>query len=261
MMSVMQLFDLTGKVALITGGTKGLGLQMAEALGEQGAKIFINARRADEVEQVVAELNARGIEAGGIACDLGNLDSNPITTLVDAAKARFGTVDILINNAGTTWGQPAVEHSYAGWQKVMGLNVDVCFLMAQEVARRFMIPRRSGNIINIASIAGLKGNGPNTGIFTVAYNTSKAAAINLTRALAGEWGTYNIRVNAICPGYFPTKLAKGLDHVAESIIQGTPMGRVGGEDDIKGVALLLASEASRHISGQAIAVDGGYSAV
>ena len=260
-MSVMQLFDLTGKVALITGGTKGLGLQMAEALGEQGAKIFLNARNADEVDTVVAQLNARGIEAGGIACDLGKPDGNPVATLVDAAQARFGTVDILINNAGTTWGQPAAEHSYAGWQKVMSLNVDVCFLLAQEVARRFMIPQRGGKIINIASIAGLKGNGPNTGVHTVAYNTSKAAAINLTRALAGEWGAYNIHVNAICPGYFPTKLAKGLDHVAEAIIRDTPLGRVGGEDDIKGLALFLASDASRHVTGQAVALDGGYSAV
>ena len=260
-MSVMQLFDLTGKVALITGGTKGLGLQMAEALGEQGAKIFLNAHNPAEVEDVVAQLNARGIEAGGIACDLGKPEGNPVATLVDAAEARFGTVDILINNAGTTWGQPAVEHSYAGWQKVMGLNVDVCFLMAQEVARRFMIPQGSGKIINIASIAGLKGNGPNTGVFTVAYNTSKAAAINLTRALAGEWGAHGIHVNAICPGYFPTKLAKGLDHVSESIIHNTPLGRVGGEDDIKGLALFFASDASRHVTGQAVAVDGGYSAV
>lgn len=260
-MSVMQLFDLTGKVALITGGTKGLGLQMAEALGEQGAKIFINARKADEVQQVVADLNARGIEAGGIACDLGNLDSNPITTLVDAAEARFGTVDILINNAGTSWGQPAAEHSYEGWQKVMILNVDVCFLMAQEVARRFMIPRNSGKIINIASIAGLKGNNAQTGVFTAAYNTSKAAAINLTRALAGEWGQYNINVNAICPGYFPTKMSQGLARVTEHLEKTTPLGRVGGENDIKGLALFLATEASRHVSGQAIALDGGHSAV
>ncbi|HDZ56176.1 MAG TPA: SDR family oxidoreductase [Pseudomonas xinjiangensis] len=260
-MSVKQLFDLTGKVALITGGTKGLGLQMAEALGEQGAKIFINARNAAEIDEVVAQLKAQGIEAGGIACDLGKLETNPITTLVDAAEARFGTIDILINNAGTTWGQPAVEHSYEGWQKVMSLNVDVCFLMAQEVARRFMIPRRSGKIINIASIAGFKGNRPNTGIHTVAYNTSKAAAINLTRALAGEWGPYNINVNAICPGFFPTKLAQGLQKVTEVIKQGTPLGRIGGEEDIKGVAVFFATEASRHVTGQAVAVDGGNSVV
>ena len=260
-MSVMQLFDLTGKVALITGGTKGLGLQMAEALGEQGAKIFLNARNADEVQQVVEQLNARGIEAAGIACDLGKPEGNPVMSLVDAAEARFGTVDILVNNAGTTWGEPAEQHSYAGWQKVMYLNVDVCFLLAQEVARRFTIPQRAGKIINIASIAGLKGNGPNTGVKTSAYNTSKAAAINLTRALAGEWGVHNIHVNAICPGYFPTKLAKGLDHVSEAIIKGTPLGRVGGEDDIKGLALFFASDASRHVTGQAMAVDGGYSAV
>ncbi len=260
-MSVMQLFDLTGKVALITGGTKGLGLQMAEALGEQGAKIFINARQADEVEAVVADLNKRGIEAAGIVCDLGNLDTNPVKTLVDAAEARFGTVDILVNNAGTSWGQPAVEHSYEGWQKVMTLNVDVFFLMAQEVARRFMIPRNSGKIINIASIAGLKGNRVDSGIFTVAYNTSKAAAINLTRALAGEWGQYNINVNAICPGYFPTKMSKGLEKASELIIKGTPLGRVGGDEDIKGLALFFATEASRHVTGQAVAVDGGNSVV
>lgn len=260
-MSVKQLFDLTGKVALITGGTKGLGLQMAEALGEQGASIFISARIASEVEQVVKDLEAQGIKAGGLACDLGKLDTNPITTLVDAAEARFGTVDILINNAGTTWGQPAEEHSYEGWQKVMSLNVDVCFLMAQEVARRFMIPRQSGKIINIASIAGFKGNRANSGIHTVAYNTSKAAAINLTRALAGEWGPYNINVNAICPGYFPTKMAKGLEKVTELIKAGTPLGRIGGEEDIKGVAVFLATEASRHVTGQAIAVDGGNSVV
>lgn len=260
-MSVKQLFDLTGKVALITGGTKGLGLQMAEALGEQGASIFISARNAAEVEQVVKDLEAQGIKAGGIACDLGKLDTKPVSTLVDAAEAKFGTVDILINNAGTTWGQPAEEHSYEGWQKVMSLNVDVCFLMAQEVARRFMIPRQSGKIINIASIAGFKGNRANSGIHTVAYNTSKAAAINLTRALAGEWGPHNINVNAICPGYFPTKLAKGLEGVTELIKSGTPLGRIGGEEDIKGVAVFLATEASRHVTGQAIAVDGGNSVV
>ncbi len=260
-MSVKQLFDLTGKVALITGGTKGLGLQMAEALGEQGAKIFINARSAEEIDQVVSQLQAQGIEAGGLACDLGKLDGNPVTRLVDAVEEKFGTVDILVNNAGTTWGQPATEHSYQGWQKVMFLNVDVCFLMAQEVGRRFMIPRKSGKIINIASIAGLKGNSPNSGIHTVAYNTSKAAAINLTRALAGEWGPYNINVNAICPGYFPTKLSKGLERVTNEIIEKTPLGRVGGDDDIKGLAVFFATEASRHVTGQAVAVDGGHSVV
>ncbi|MCL5041893.1 MAG: SDR family oxidoreductase [Gammaproteobacteria bacterium] len=260
-MKIQELFDLTGKVALITGGTKGLGLQMAEAFGEQGAKVFISARNADEVAAVVESLKAKGIEAGGLACDLGDLASEPVQALCDAVEKTFGTVDILVNNAGTSWGQPAVEHSYSGWQKVMTLNVDVCFLMAQEVGKRFMLPRKSGKIINIASIAGFKGNRPNTGIHTVAYNTSKAAAINLTRALAGEWGPYNINVNAICPGYFPTKMAKGLEKVTEVIKAGTPLGRIGGEDDIKGAAVFFASEASRHITGQALAVDGGNSVV
>lgn len=259
-MSVKQLFDLTGKVALITGGTKGLGLQMAEAFGEMGAKVFISARNGAEVDEVVADLNSRGIEAAGVANDLGKLDNDPVKALVDAVEAKFGTIDILVNNAGTTWGQPAEEHSYEGWRKVMHLNVDACFLVAQEVARRFMIPQRSGKIINIASIAGLKGNRPNT-VATSAYNTSKAAAINLTRALAGEWGPHNINVNAICPGYFLTKLSKGLEKVSEVIIKGTPLGRVGGDDDIKGTAVYLASEASRHVTGQAIAVDGGNSVV
>jgi gluconate 5-dehydrogenase len=260
-MSVKQMFDLSGKIALITGGTKGLGLQMAEAFGELGAKVFISARNAAEIEAVVAELKGQGIEAAGIACDLGKLDSNPVKTLVDACEAAFGTVDVLVNNAGTTWGQPAEEHSYEGWQKVMTLNVDVCFLVAQEVARRFMIPRKSGKIINIASIAGFKGNRANSGVFTSAYNTSKAAAINLTRALAGEWGRYNINVNAICPGYFPTKLAKGLDKVSEMIKEGTPLGRIGGDEDIKGAAVFFATEMSRHVTGQAMAVDGGNSVV
>ncbi|TVP93516.1 MAG: SDR family oxidoreductase [Pseudomonadaceae bacterium] len=260
-MKMQQLFDLSGKVALITGGTKGLGLQMAEAFGEQGAKVFISARNAEEVAAVVADLKSKGIEAGGIACDMGDLASEPVAKLCDAVEQAFGTVDILVNNAGTSWGQPAEEHSYEGWQKVMTLNVDVCFLLAQAVGKRFMIPRQSGKIINIASIAGFKGNRPNTGIHTVAYNTSKAAAINLTRALAGEWGPYNINVNAICPGYFPTKMAKGLEKVTEVIKAGTPLGRIGGEDDIKGAAVFFASEASRHITGQALAVDGGNSVV
>jgi len=129
------------------------------------------------------------------------------------------------------------------------------------VARRFMIPRKSGKIINIASIAGFKGNRANSGVFTSAYNTSKAAAINLTRALAGEWGRYNINVNAICPGYFPTKLAKGLDKVSEMIKEGTPLGRIGGDEDIKGAAVFFATEMSRHVTGQALAVDGGNSVV
>ncbi|SDT95832.1 SDR family oxidoreductase [Halopseudomonas salegens] len=260
-MKMQELFDLSGKVALITGGTKGLGLQMAEAFGEQGAKVFISARNAEEVAAVVAELKGKGIEAGGIACDMGDLASQPVDKLCDAVEQAFGTVDILVNNAGTSWGQPAEDHSYEGWQKVMTLNVDVCFLLAQAVGKRFMLPRKSGKIINIASIAGFKGNRPNTGIHTVAYNTSKAAAINLTRALAGEWGPYNINVNAICPGYFPTKMAKGLEKVTEVIKQGTPLGRIGGEDDIKGAAVFFASEASRHITGQALAVDGGNSVV
>jgi NAD(P)-dependent dehydrogenase (short-subunit alcohol dehydrogenase family) len=257
-MSVKQLFSLDGKIALITGGSRGLGLQMAEALGEMGCKLAITARKADELETARAHLEKMGLEVLTVTNDLSKTDQIP--GMVDQVLQRYGTIDILVNNAGATWSAPAEEYPDEAWRKVMNLNVDSIFFLAREVARRCMIPKKSGKIINIASVAGLRGSATTT--TTLAYNTSKGAAVNFTRALASEWGKYNINVNAICPGFFPSKMSAGLlEKVAESVIARAPLHRIGGEEDLKGVVVFLASEASRHITGQAIAVDGGMTAV
>lgn len=253
-MSVKKLFDLSGKVALITGGSRGLGLQMAEALGEMGAKVAITARKADELATAEAHLKQRDIQVLTIPNDLAKFDQIP--GLVDQVIARFGTIDILVNNAGATWGAPAEEHTADAWNKVMNLNINAMFFLTQEVGKRCMIPQKSGKIINISSIMGLAGGPPTNS--TIAYNTSKGAAINFTRALASEWGKYNINVNAICPGYFPTKMsAKYMEKIADQLIADCPLHRLGCEEDIQGAALFLASEASRHITGQFVTVDGG----
>jgi NAD(P)-dependent dehydrogenase (short-subunit alcohol dehydrogenase family) len=257
-MSVKQLFQLDGQVALVTGGSRGLGLQMAEALGEMGARVAISARKADELAEAKQHLESKGITVLTVVNDLQKTESIP--ALVDAVIEGLGPIDILINNAGATWGAPAEDYPDAAWHKVMNLNVSAPFFLAREIGKRCMIPRRKGKIIAIASVAGLKGMGP--GVQTVAYNTSKAAAINLSRALAGEWGQYNINVNAICPGFFPSRMSAGLlDTIGEAVIARSPLKRLGGDEDLMGTVVFLASEASRHITGQYIAVDGGSSAI
>ncbi len=253
-MGVKQLFDLSGKVALVTGGSRGLGLQMAEALGEMGAKVALTARKADELEEARARLGKQGIEALPVQGDLGKLETIP--ALVDKVLARYPTVDVLVNNAGTTWGAPAEDYPPEGWFKVMNLNVNAAFFLSQQVAKRCFIPRRTGKIVNVSSVAGLSGNPEQ--MQTVAYNTSKAALLNMTRALAAEWGRYNVNVNAICPGFFPSKMSKGiLDVLEKSVVAKTPLHRLGGDEDLKGLVVFLASEASRHVTGQYVAVDGG----
>lgn len=253
-MSLKQLMDLTGKVAVITGGSRGLGLQMAEALGELGAKLVITARKEHELEDAAELLKAQGAEVLTIATDLSRHETIP--ELVDQIISHYGNIDILVNNAGTSWGAPAEDHPLEAWRKVMSLNVDAVFLLTQEIGKRCMIPNQSGKIINIASVAGLLGNPPH--MQTIAYNTSKGAVVNFTRTLAAEWGKYNINVNAICPGPFPSKLAKYLvEDMREEVLAMTPLGRIGGPEDLKGIAALFATEASRHITGQAVAVDGG----
>jgi NAD(P)-dependent dehydrogenase (short-subunit alcohol dehydrogenase family) len=238
-MHAKHLFDLKGQVALITGGSRGLGLQMAEALGEMGARVVVTARNADELARAAAHLQSLGIEA--------------------VLKA-YGQIDILVNNAGATWGAPAEDYPDAAWHKVMTLNVDAPCFLAREVGKRSMIPRRSGKIINIASIAGLKGSP--AGMQTIAYNTSKAAVLNFTRALAAEWGRYDINVNAICPGFFPSKMTSGfLEKLEHEVIARTPLQRSGDHEDLKGAVVFLASRASRHVTGQYLAVDGGASIV
>ncbi len=257
-MGVKELFRLDGQVALITGGSRGLGLQMAEALGEMGCRLAISARKEDELAAAQAHLQTLGCEAMPIVCDLQQSDRIPV--LVEQVLERFGAIDILVNNAGATWGAPAEDYPDAAWHKVMNLNVSAPFFLAREVGRRSMIPRGRGKIINIASVAGLRGTAP--GVHTIAYNTSKAAAINFTRALASEWGRYNINVNAICPGFFPTKMSAGLlEKVGAAVTARSPLHRLGGAEDLKGAVVFFASEASRHVTGQYLAVDGGSSIV
>jgi NAD(P)-dependent dehydrogenase (short-subunit alcohol dehydrogenase family) len=260
MRTTQELFSLAGKTALITGGSRGLGLQMAEALGEQGATLVLSSRKQSDLDEAVAHLKQRGISATAIAADL-SVEAH-IVPMVEEAIKRLGHIDILINNAGASWGAPAEDYPVEAWDKVMNLNIRSIFLVSQAVGKLSMIPRKYGRIINIASIAGLAGNPPGT-MKTVAYNTSKGAVINFTRTLAGEWGAYGITVNAIAPGFFPSKMTKGvLENIGEAALaKGSPLGRIGDDEDLKGVALLFASDASKHITGQTLAVDGGVSAV
>ena len=258
--TIQQLFDLKGKTALVTGGSRGLGLQLAHALGEAGAKVLLSSRKASDLEEAVAELKAAGIDAQWIAADCAN--EADIRSLADEAIRRLGDhVDILVNNAGAAWGSPAEDHPVDAWDKVMNLNVRGYFILSQHIAKHSMIARKQGSIINVASIAGLGGNP--SGMNTIAYNTSKGAVINFTRALAAEWGKYNIRVNAICPGFFPSKMTVGtLKALGEEKLKaGAPLGRLGDDEDLKGLCVLYASDAGKHITGQWLAVDGGVSVV
>lgn len=257
--TIQQLFDLSGKTALITGGSRGLGLQMAHALGEAGARVVLSARKADELEAATAQLQDGGVDARWIAADCTRDDD--VRRLATETLHRVGDVDILVNNAGATWGAPAEDHPLDAWDKVMNLNVRSYFLLSQCIAKASMIERARGSIINCASIAGLGGNPP--GVKTIAYNTSKAAVINFTRALAAEWGAYGIRVNAICPGFFPSKMTAGtLKALGEDRLKASaPLGRLGDNEDLKGITVLFASDAGKHITGQWLAVDGGVSAV
>lgn len=260
MRTTQELFSLKGKTAIVTGGSRGLGLQMAQALGEQGARLILTSRKQDELDAAVARLHDLGIEASCFAGDLS--DPAHATGLVETALARLGHVDILINNAGATWGAPAEDYPLEAWDKVMNLNVRSVFLVAQAVGNLSMIPRRYGRIVNIASIAGLSGNPPDA-MQTIAYNTSKGAVINFTRTLAGEWGRHGITVNAIAPGFFPSKMTKGVlaAYGAEGLAAAAPLGRLGDDEDLKGAVVLFASDAGKHITGQILAVDGGVTAV
>ena len=265
---IHKLFDLTGKTALVTGGSRGLGLQMAEALGEAGAKILLTSRKASDLEEAAAQLQARGIDTRWVAADA----SQPaeIARVASEAMQRLGQIDILVNNAGATWGAPAEDYPLDAWDKVMNLNIRSIFLMSQAIGKLSMIPRSrgqgpagytGGRIINVASIAGLGGNTPE--MTMVAYNTSKAAVVNFTRTLAGEWGKYNINVNALAPGMFPSKMTKGtFDRLgADALAAHAPLRRVGDDDDLKGAVVLFASQAGKHITGQTLPIDGGVSAI
>ena len=255
---IHQLFDLTGQAALVTGGSRGLGLQIAEALGEAGAKIMLTSRKAADLEAATALLQDKGIDARWIAADA----SQPadIERVVAETMERLGRIDILVNNAGATWGAPMESYPLEAWDKVMNLNVRSLFLFAQAVGKASMLPNRRGRIINVASIAGLAGS---LDMQFIAYGTSKGAVVNFTRTLAGEWGPHGITVNALAPGFFPTRMTQGAIAAlgVEKMASAAPLRRLGDDDDLKGAALLFASAAGKHITGQILAVDGGVSAV
>lgn len=254
-----NLFDLTGRTALVTGGSRGLGLAMAEALGEYGARVILTARKQAELDEAVAQLQGLGIDASAIAADVGNPDGP--THVVETVKAAGGRIDILVNNAGTSWGAKTEDMPLDGWNKLMAVNLTGPFLMAQAAAREFMIPAGWGRVLNIASVEGLLGHHPRM-IGTIAYNASKGGLVNFTRALAAEWGPLGINVNALAPGYFPSKLTGYvLDKHGDELRADTPRGKLGTDDDLKGAVLLLASDAGAHITGQILAVDGGASII
>lgn len=253
------LFDLTGRVAVITGGSRGLGLQAAEALGEYGATVVLVARKDAELKEAVSHLTALNISAQPLAADLSSPAAADV--IVERIMAQFGRIDVLVNNAGATWGAPAEEYPLAGWNKVVDLNVTALFLLTKAVARAAFLPQAKGVVINVASIEGLLGH-HHSRIGTIAYNAAKGAVISMTRALGAEWGPKNIRVNALAPGFFASKMtALTLIEHGGRLIEETPLGKLGTEHDLKGCVLLLASDAGGHITGQVIVVDGGASII
>ncbi|MDX2238453.1 MAG: SDR family oxidoreductase [Hyphomonadaceae bacterium] len=251
-----KLFDLDGRCALVTGGSRGLGLQIAEALGAYGARLVITARKEAELAAAAEHLKARGVEVAYATADMTREDD--IARIAAFAQDALGRIDILVNNAGASWGAPTEDHPLDAWDKIMNLNVRALFVLSQQVARLSMIPNRYGRIINMSSMAGLRGA---DGL--VAYNTSKGAVINFTRALAASWGKYGVTANAIAPGMFATRMTKGtFERVGvERFANAAPLGRIGDAEDLKGAVLLFASDAGKHITGQTLAVDGGVTAV
>lgn len=256
---ILELLSLKGRTALVTGGSRGLGFQVAQALGEAGATVVLTSRKMPDLEAARDRLVPRGIQVQIVAGDAA--EPAEIERICKAALERVGHVDILVNNAGATWGAPAEDYPLAAWDKVMNLNVRSVFLFSKYIAKHSMIPRRDGRILMMASGAGLAGN--SMGQDTVAYNSSKAAVINMTRALAGEWGEFGITVNALAPGLFPTKMTRGsIDaHGVDALVSRIPLRRLGDDEDLKGAAVLFSSAAGKHITGQYLAIDGGLTAV
>ncbi len=258
-MGVLDTFRLDGQVALVTGGSRGLGLQIAHALGEAGAKVAITARKPEGLEQAVRDLEQAQITAMAVACDISRNEEveNAITQILET----FNHIDILVNNAGATWGAPLDQLPLEAWDKVVRTNVDGTFFVSRAVALHMIKRQQGGRIINIASVAGLRGTEPGV-MQTLPYNTSKGAVVNFTRALAASLAEHQITVNCICPGFFPTKMSQGvLAKVGDQVIERTPLKRLGGPEDLKGIAVLFASAASSYITGQVIAVDGGSTAI
>jgi NAD(P)-dependent dehydrogenase (short-subunit alcohol dehydrogenase family) len=253
-----NLFDLAGKVALVTGGSRGLGLEMATALGEAGSSVVITARREQRLTPAAEGLKASGVKAFAVTCDVSNPDQ--VNAAVRATIDTFGRLDILINNAGISWGESAETMPVAKWREVFETNATGCFLMSQAAGNEMLRLGNGGSIVNIASVAGITGLETSV-LDAVGYSASKGAIITLTRDLAVKWAKRGIRVNAIAPGFFDTRLSHSLlERTLAKVEKTTPMGRIGQPGELGGVAVFLASAASSYITGQVLAVDGGLTA-
>jgi gluconate 5-dehydrogenase len=253
---VKRLFDLTGRVAIVSGGSIGLGRQMAEGLAEMGANLVLCARKQERCEQAAEELRARGAQALALGCDVRDLGA--IQEVVAATLAKFGRIDILVNNAGVSWAAPVEEMTLEQWDKVLSTNLTGTFLFCQA-AGKAMLAQRSGKIINLASVAGL--GGASAELQAIGYHASKGGVIAFTKDLACKWAAHNIQVNAIAPGWFPTHMSDWvIQHRKDSLLTKIPLGRFGGDHDLKGAAVFLASEASAYVTGHVLVVDGGQSA-
>jgi NAD(P)-dependent dehydrogenase (short-subunit alcohol dehydrogenase family) len=252
-LNVHKLFDLSGRVALVTGGSIGLGRQMAEGLAEMGANLVLCARKKERCEQAAEELRQLGVKTLALGCDVKNPEQ--VQEVVRETVAQFGRIDILINNAGTAWGAPVEEMRLEHWNKVIETNLTGTFLFSQA-AGKFMVAQRRGKIINIASVAGLRGAPPE--FQAIGYHASKGGVIAFTKDLACKWGVHNIQVNAIAPGWFPTHMSEVvIEKNRETFLKKIPLGRFGSDYDLKGAAVFLASYASDFVTGHVLVVDGG----
>ncbi|KAB2338586.1 SDR family oxidoreductase [Cytobacillus depressus] len=257
-MHVKELFDLSGRTAIVTGGGRGLGEQIAEGLAEAGANVVVCSRKDENCREVSERLQRLGVQSLAFKCDITNCDD--IQYVVDKTVERFGKIDILVNNSGASWGAPVDEMPLEAFQKVLNVNVVGTFLMSQAVGKE-MTKQKYGKIINIASVAGLKGSNPEY-MDAIGYNTSKGGVITFTKDLAVKWGPRGIYVNAIAPGFFPTKMSSVLiEKGGDKMLERTPLRKFGTNNDLKGVALFLASSASDFVTGETIVVDGGTNAM
>lgn len=257
-MNALDLFRLDGKTAIVTGGGRGLGRYMAEALADAGANVVVCSRKQEPLDEVKQEIEARGGKALAIAADV--TEAEDVEKVVGGAEETFGSIDILVNNSGATWGAPAAEMPHEKFDHVVRVNVRGTFLMSQAVGRRMIERGSGGTIVNISSVAGIIGGHPDY-MQTIGYNSSKGAIISMTRDLATSWAPHNITVNAIAPGWFPTRMSGGLiEKFEEEMLSGIPLHRFGSPEELKGVIVFLASPAAAYMTGQTVVVDGGTTA-
>ena len=257
-MNTLDLFRLDGRTAIVTGGGRGLGRHMAEALSDAGANVVLCSRTVEPLEEVRVEIEERGGRALALQCDV--TEGEEVGRVVSEAEGTFGSVDVLVNNSGATWGAPPAEMPPEKFDQVIAVNVRGTFLMSQAAGRRMIERGSGGTIVNISSVAGLVGGNPDY-MQTVGYNSSKGAIISMTRDLATSWAKHNITVNAIAPGWFPTRMSSGLiERFEEAMLSDIPLGRFGNPEDLKGVVVFLVSPAAAYITGQTVVVDGGATA-